>query len=117
MARNKEPKPRPKRHSLAYVLASYIGKSSASYDPVFDRKIRKLAPYWFITTAIINKEKLIEMAKKGGARPSKKTSSLATVFANYINKIHGSYDPQFAAKVRKLAPHWFKKSISGVKKP
>ena len=33
--------------TLGTALANYICKSSGTYDPVFDKKIRELRPDWF----------------------------------------------------------------------
>lgn len=46
MASKGEPKP-PRRSPLYQSLHRFTLKSCSSYDPVFDMKIRKLAPHWF----------------------------------------------------------------------
>jgi uncharacterized protein YihD (DUF1040 family) len=32
---------------LGYALKNYTAKSSSSYDPVFTKQIKKIAPHWF----------------------------------------------------------------------
>ena len=41
--------PRPHREvRLAQALASYISKNGGAYDPKFDKRVRALAPHWFV---------------------------------------------------------------------
>lgn len=52
------------------------------------------------------KNQLLEMARNNEPRPSRK-SQLGMKLGNYINKTGGSYDPDFAQKIRELRPDWF----------
>jgi len=47
MAKQGEPKPIRGKHFLAKVMGHYISANGSSYDPDFDKQIRKLAPHWF----------------------------------------------------------------------
>lgn len=110
IAKNGDPRPNQKKHPLGIVLNNYICKNGGSYDPIFDAKIRKLAPHWFANHVKMNKDKIFEMAKNGEPRPNAK-NSLGSVFRNYMNKSNSSYDPIFTEKIRKLAPHWFTNQV------
>jgi len=46
VAKTGEKKPHYKT-KLGSALKNYLTKSSSSYDPAFDAKIRKLRPDWF----------------------------------------------------------------------
>lgn len=61
-----------------------------------------------VNSADLNKEKLLEMARNGEERPSRKYR-LGWLLSNYLNKNIGSYDPGFDEAIRAAAPHWFKK--------
>jgi hypothetical protein len=50
MAKRGHPRPHASNHPLGKAFNSYIGKTHSSYDPEFDKKIRKLAPNWFRKT-------------------------------------------------------------------
>jgi len=107
MAKRGERKPTVTKHRLGRIFSNYIFKSSVCYDEKFDKEIRRLAPNWFINTATVKKQQLIEMAKRGELRPKQRKHVLAGYFQNYITKSSTSYDPIFDKQIRKLAPHWF----------
>lgn len=109
MATRGEPKPKSLKHPLGDNFNSYIRKGSGAYDPVFDKKIRKIAPHWFVKQAEINKQKLLEMARKGEPKPIQTKHPLGDNFKSYIGRHSSAYDPVFTQKISKLAPHWFKK--------
>jgi hypothetical protein len=108
MAKNGEDKPSNKLKSL---LSNYLAKTGTSYDPIFDKEIRKLAPHWFIIIdkTLDKKNKLLEMARKGEKRPSKKIP-LGSALCCYVQKRkrNDGYDPDFYEQIKKIAPHWFK---------
>jgi len=100
MARNGEPRPSQRKYpSLGSALSRYTDKNK-SYDPDFDREIRKLAPHWFVDAAE-NKKLLLEMARNGEPRPSKEIP-LGRIINYYFR-----CDPDFYKKIKELAPHWF----------
>jgi chorismate mutase len=106
MAKNGEPRPNNKKHSLGGVLSFYTNAKSESYDPVFDKEIRELRPDWFVTQsdkAQEKKNKLLEMAKNGEDKPHRKTG-IGQALISYTDKCHGSYDPVFDKKIRELRP-------------
>jgi len=130
MAKRGEPRPNQRKHPLGNVLGGYTCKSSRCYDPIFDKQIRKLAPHWFksdlifekqiklaphwfVGTVAEKKKQLIEMAKRGEPRPNQRKHPLGLILSSYTCKSHGCYDPIFDKQIRKLAPHWFK----SIKKP
>ena len=109
LAKNKKEKPSWKT-KLGRALFNYTSKSNASYYPVFDKQIRKLAPNWFVSptqSSYGNKESLIKLAKAGADRPNQKKSKLGYRLCAYTNKGSASYCPKFDKQIRKLAPNWF----------
>jgi hypothetical protein len=107
MARSGELRPHSQKHPLGPRLCSYTTKTSSSYDPEFDKEIRRLSPHWFVDTAAENKLKFLEMARNGEPRPHHKNHPLGQSFNSYIKKSHDCYDPEFDKEIRRLAPHWF----------
>jgi len=53
-AKRGELRPNQKKHPLGGALSDYTSKSSNSYDPVFDKQIRKEAPHWFKRRTVIH---------------------------------------------------------------
>ena len=47
MAQNNEPRPGQKKHPLGADLSRYTSTSNGSFDPAFNKKIRKIRPDWF----------------------------------------------------------------------
>ena len=95
---------------ISRCLNNYTNKKSGSYDPVFDKKIRKLRPEWFLSQterAKINKIKIIKLAKSGKNKPIGKNNFLANKISSYTNKVSSSYDPVFDKELRSLRPDWF----------
>ena len=89
------------------ALYPYTSPSHGSYDPVFTKQIKELAPIWFENTALINKHELLELARSGAKRPSRKTK-LGEALVRYSRSSHPSSDPEFVKQVTELAPSWFK---------
>jgi hypothetical protein len=117
---------RPNFHSkdkgISSALMGYTNTKSSCYDPEFDAEIRTLRLDWFERTAIRNadgstskrrvssalkKQKLLEMARKGGERPNSRSTKLGSALICYTNIKNGSYDPAFDAEIRALRPSWF----------
>ena len=99
-------KPKPNWNvPLGKSLHNYTNKHSTTYDPVFDKQIRKEAPSWF-NIAANKKKQLLEIAKRGKNRPHQKTP-LGRALCNYTNKNRNTYDSIFDKQIRKEAPHWF----------
>jgi hypothetical protein len=101
--------PRPWGTKLGNSLVGYTWRNSPSYDPVFTKDIKKIAPEWFVTKFTIAKQKkrqLLRMAKKGSPKPYHKTK-LGQALGNYTRKASPSYDPVFTKDIKKIAPHWF----------
>ena len=110
MARRGEDRPNKRKHPLGAKLCSYTKKNGKCYDAEFDAQIRELAPNWFEDTSRINKDELIEMAKRGEDRPNWKLS-LGVALRNYITKNSKCYDAEFDAEIRELAPNWFEDTV------
>lgn len=102
-------KPSEKKTSSGKALSNYVHKSSASYDTQFDAEIRRLRPDWFEDTARKKKDQLLDMARRGEERPHHKTN-LGRSLNGYVCKKNKSYDANFDAELRKLAPKWFENS-------
>ena len=47
MAKNGENRPNSRKHPLGRVMKEYISTTSNSYDPIFTKKIKSIAPHWF----------------------------------------------------------------------
>ena len=113
MAKNKEARPSQKTKEGS-SLSSYTKKSSSCYCENFNSKIRKLAPFWFVSKSYHMKQKLIQMAKNKEARPSQKTKE-GKALCGYIYKYSNCYCEDFNSKIRKLAPFWFASSSDQMK--
>jgi hypothetical protein len=109
MAKANEPKPHWKS-SLGGVLHSYTNPTQATYDPIFDKKIRELRPDWFVTKydkAQEKKNRLLAMALAGDPRPTKRGHPLGPTLNKYTNHGSGCYNSTFDKKIRELRPDWF----------
>ena len=76
---------------------------------------RRHRPDWFEDTAQTKKYQLIEMAKNGEKRPTKKNCSLGGALVNYTYTKSCSYDPIFDQYIRELRPDWFKDKAQTIK--
>jgi hypothetical protein len=111
---------------LAQALHNYTHRGS-SYDAEFDVEIRTIQPGWFTDwkerkslqssrhERSSRRERLLALAAAGAPRPSSTSNDiierrLGQSFNNYVNNGPGR-DEQFANKIRKLAPGWFKDSV------
>ena len=90
--------------SLGSALICYTNPPRNSYDAVFDKEIRILAPKWFENTANKNKEKLLKLTKSGASRPKKSKTPLGNALYRYTNSSNGSFDAVFDKEIRKLRP-------------
>jgi hypothetical protein len=91
---------------LGQAVMTYTRKSRGTYDPIFEREIKRLAPQWFENSEGKKKE-LLTLAKRGAPRPRRRTP-LERALDNYTRKSHGSYDPVFEREIKRLAPQWFR---------
>ena len=101
----------PVEKKLGRVLASYISKSTGSYDPGFAELINKLSPV--VDTVKINKEKILEFVEdNNGKRPNRSSKDpvekkLAEALNSYTCKRsgnNGSYDHEFIKLINQLSP-------------
>lgn len=104
MAKNGEPRPIIGHHPMARFLVRYTDKTQAYYYEDFDEEIRSLRPDWFIDT----RHKILEMAKNGDPRPSRRNHPLGGMLIKWTSKKSKCYDPKFDKQIRKLRPDWFK---------
>lgn len=95
---------RPSKNALSRRLTSYTTKN-ACFDPVFNEKIRRLAPNWFVCTADIYKEKLRASAETG--QPKKSLGDLRDAFYRYTNPKQQCFDAKLTKYLKVRAPHWF----------
>jgi hypothetical protein len=112
LAKSNHPRPHSRKHPLGFALNNYTDPRKSTYDPKFTKQIKSLAPHWFITRSGIasgNKQQLLLMAKNKQPRPNSKTNTLGRALVNYTNNTGRCYDPIFTNKIKKVAPHWFKK--------
>lgn len=103
-------KPVGDRHPLGNSLYWYTKPKNISYDPEFDRAIRKKQPQWFVNTATENKKALLAMPI-GSIRPNKRKSPLGKALSRYRCPNHHCYDPIFAKAIFKKQPQWFQRSL------
>jgi hypothetical protein len=90
-------------------MRNYIGiyttKSQVCYDPEFTKKIKAIRPDWFISKSHTRKQELLELARSGAKKPTKRTT-IGLALIRYINK--RCYDPEFTKQIKTLRPDWFK---------
>ena len=104
----KRGEPRPSQATKeGKCLSNYTVKNSNCYCPKFDKTIRKLRPDWFESTSQVMKQKLIEMAKSGVKKPSRRKTKEGQVLSNYTRESSPTYCPEFDKTIRKLRPDWF----------
>jgi len=108
-AQNKEKRP-SQSSILGQALINYTFKSSSSYDDLFTKKIKKIAPHWFTSITELNKIRFIEMAKKRMAKPKSGTSDNNNL--NYYLK----KDDKFRATIKKYNPDWVPLTYDQIKK-
>lgn len=100
---------KPKSSDALYgKLTEYINEGRSSYDPVFTKEIKKLAPSWFENTADLKKQELLKMAKNGSKRPNQRKHPLGYTLDSYTKESSNSFDAEFVAKLMELAPNWFR---------
>jgi hypothetical protein len=95
---------------LATAFNTYTYKKKTKmYDPVFEQTIRELRPDWFIRQSEINKQKLIELAHNGAARPkqTRTNNSIGRALVRYTDPCGDQYQPKFDKLIRSLRPNWF----------
>ena len=107
VARNEETRPIAGKHKLGSALCWYTNPKSKSYDPAFDKEIRKLRPDWFVNTAKENKIELLKVARNEETRPIARKHKLGSALCWYTNPKSESYDPVFDKEIRELRPDWF----------
>lgn len=97
---------------LRSKFLSYTSPKSKFYDPSFEQKLKSIAPYLFITASdklAIKKQQLIEWAKSGKDKPTRKTNNeLYLVYRNYTNKNSKYYDIGLYDTLIELRPDWSK---------
>jgi predicted helicase len=100
--------------SLGKALTNYSTKGGRAYDESFIIKLKKVAPFWFrnINRSKDKKDELITMARSGEPRPSQVSKdlnkrSLGKALVRFSCESSVSFDPEFSAAVRGIAPHWF----------
>jgi hypothetical protein len=104
MAKRGDPRPIQKKHPLGGCLSNYTRN-----DPVFNKKIRKNRPDWFIDrseNADQKKQTLLKMARDGKPKPHHKTP-LGAAFVRFTCDSSSSQDQIFIKKIKKLRPDWF----------
>jgi hypothetical protein len=58
-------------------------------------------------SSVPKKQRLLEMARRGEPRPHQTKHPLGRALNSYTSRGSRSYDPQFAKRAMRLAPHWF----------
>jgi hypothetical protein len=104
MAKKGQPKPKTNT-PIGARLNDYTRKCD-TYDPVFSKEIKRLAPDWFVHSSEKKKLQLLAMAKNGEPKPNQKTK-LGQAFANYTRKNSESEDQDFINQIKKIRLDWF----------
>ena len=60
-----------------------------------------------VHSAVIRKNKLLEMAKRGDPRPKQRKHSLGSSLSRYTCKKSKGYDEAFSKEIMRIAPEWF----------
>ena len=107
LAKTNKPKPTTRLHPLKNAYRNYTNPSHRCYDTNFIKQLQSIRPDWFSSSTNQKKQELIKLAKSNQPRPPQKTHPLGSIFNNYINPTHGSYDPKFIKQIKELAPNWF----------
>jgi hypothetical protein len=77
-------------------------------DKEFAAAIKRIRPDWLVTNVERNKESILSAARRGDPKP-KCPGLLGRALSNYTRENSQVHDPIFAKKIKKLAPHWFKR--------
>lgn len=107
LAQSNQPKPSSRHSKFGKLLQSYTNNTYSSFDPVFTKQIKSLAPHWFINKVDKKKQLLLQMAKSKQPKPKQRKHPLGKILVSYTYKSHLSYDPLFTKQIKSLAPHWF----------
>lgn len=96
---------------LAVAGRQLVAIDSPAYDHEFALELAQ-APPWFL---IGKRAVLLEIARRGEARPSKKSGdahikALGQQLSAYTTRSSTSYDPDFDREIRTLRPDWFKRN-------
>lgn len=110
MAKQGELRPNKHKTKMGQYLVSYTNQGDC-YDSKFDKKIRRLAPEWFVNSTDENKKQLLEMAESGEPRPNGHKTKIGKCLSHYISQSGSCYDSKFDKKVRQIAPEWFNRKI------
>ena len=114
LARSGSPRPSstsldPLERSLGSALICYTNASRNTYNPVFAKNLRTIAPRWFTgPQCLAFHDELIAMAQRGEGRP-KWGSPIARCLAQDASRI--SKYPDFSRTIHALAPQWFQKDV------
>lgn len=98
-------RPKLRESCLGHALQNYCIRSSKSYDPDFDSKIRRLRPDWFANRSDEKKLKLLALPI-GSERP--KFQEMGKNLAAYTSPSHPSYDENFLKEIQSRQPNWFR---------
>ena len=96
---------------LLGCLRNYTKESSTSFDAIFNSKIRKKRPDWFLTRSELmnlKKKEIIKIAKNK-KNNRKDLGILNQSLRHYTSKKSEGYDGSFDKIIRELRPDWFKK--------
>jgi hypothetical protein len=103
-----------KERRLYACFLKYTAPKNKLFDPKLTNQLKALAPHWFVDTASVKKDKILQLAKKGKGRPSCSSSdedekSMGEALVRYTNRSRGSFDPLFTRRLRAMRPDWFKR--------
>lgn len=99
---------------LGDALVRYTSLKSPSYDSVFDRKIHKAQPGWFLDT-VEEKKSALRMLPQDAPRP-KRGTPLGDALRCYTHPSSKTYDALFAEEMRAARPLWWKSGRMAARK-
>jgi superfamily II DNA or RNA helicase len=109
LAENGGRKP-PSKTQLLWALTRFTLPGQEGYDPIFTEKIRRSAPGWFTSRTQQTKERLLSLARSGASKP-RFPGVLGTAIWKFTSPTSTrGYDAVFADELRRLAPHWFRRT-------
>lgn len=104
MAKRGDPRPNKKKHPLGAVFSSYINPSQKStYDEAFTKKIKNVAPHWFVKKYEQTKAEILRLA--ADKKQKKPTGELGKLLRELIRTDRG--DVEFSKLIKDKRPDWF----------
>ncbi len=89
----------------------YTRPGTTSFDAAFTRKIKMLAPHWFVDRVAETKAAFLLLARTGKPRPKGKLGSRLSAYTS-PSGTNPMFDSAFTKTIKIAAPHWFGSSAT-----